>query len=71
KFIELPWQEFDRKQISPTRDTRLRWMQSVIRCTHYVHGAGERQYLNEADAPEITYVPRADISEADKAYAGE
>jgi hypothetical protein len=71
KFIELPWQEFDRKQISPTRDTRLRWMQSVICCTHYVHGAGERQYLTEADAPEIKYVPRAEISEADKAYIGE
>ena len=71
RYIELPKQDFDAEQISPTRDTRLRWMQSVIRCTHYVHGAGERQYLNEADAPEITYVPRADISEADKAYAGE
>jgi hypothetical protein len=68
KFIELPWQEFDQTQISPARDTRLRWMQSVIRCTHYVHGAGERQYLNETDAPEITYVPRTAISEADKAY---
>ena len=46
-------------------------MQSVICCTHYVHGAGERQYLTEADAPEIKYVPRAEISEADKAYIGE
>jgi hypothetical protein len=71
KFIELPWQEFDQTQISPTRDTRLRWMQSVLRCTHYVHGAGEGEYLNEAHAPGITYVPRAEISEADKAYISE
>lgn len=71
KVIELPAQEFDATQISPTRDTRLRWMQSVIRCTHYVHGAGERQYLNEADAPEITYVPRDDISDSNRAWIGE
>jgi len=70
KFIELPGQEFERTQISPTRDTRLRWMQSVIGCTHYVHGAGELQYLNEADAPEVTFVPRMDISDPDKAYVG-
>jgi len=71
KFIELPWQNFDARQISPTRDTRLRWMQSVIHCTHYIAGAGEREYLNQADAPEITFVLRADISEPDKAYIGE
>lgn len=71
KFIELPQQDFDAAQISPTRDTRLRWMQSVIRCTHYVHGAGERQYLNEGDAPEIKYIARDEISDSDKAYIGE
>lgn len=71
KFIALPSQDFGPEQVSPTRDTRLRWMQSVIRCTHYVHGAGERQYLNEADAPEINYVPRDEISDSDRAYAGE
>jgi hypothetical protein len=71
KFIELPAQEFGAEQISPTRDSRLRWMQSVIRCTHYVHGAGEREYLNEADAPEITFVMRDEISDPDRAYTGE
>lgn len=68
RFIELPAQDFDATQISPTRDTRLRWMQSVIQCTHYVAGTGEREYLNEADAPGVTFVPRRDISESDKAY---
>ena len=71
KFIELPAGNFTADQISPTRDTRLRWMQSVIRCTHYVHGAGERQYLNEADAPEITYVARDEIADSGRAYIGE
>jgi hypothetical protein len=71
KFIELPPQQYGAGQISPTRDTRLRWMQSVIGCTHYVAGAGERQYLNEADAPGVTFIPRIEISESDRAYVGE
>ncbi len=68
--IELPWQECDPAQVSPTRDTRLRWMQSVIHCTHYVAGQGEIQYLNTEEAPEIRFVPRDNISEPDRAYVG-
>lgn len=70
KYIELPPQSFDPAQISPTRDTRLRWMQSVIQCTHYVAGAGEREYLNEAEAPGVTFVQRAEISDSGLAYIG-
>jgi hypothetical protein len=70
-YIELPPQSFDATQISPTRDTRLRWMQSVIHCTHYVAGAGEREYLNEADARGVTFVQREEISDAGLAYIGE
>jgi hypothetical protein len=55
-------------QISPTRDTRLRWMQSVIHCTHYVSGMGEQAYLRKADAPEIVYVTRDPIDRSDEAY---
>ena len=68
KWIEVPQQDFDAAQISPARDTRFRWMQSVIHCTHYVAGAGERGYLNEADAPDVRFVPRLDVTEPDKAY---
>jgi len=52
-FVTLPAAacRFGKEQISPTRDTRLRWMQSVIHCTHYVTGAGEREYLRPEDAP--------------------
>jgi hypothetical protein len=71
RYLELPLQQHDATQISPTRDTRLRWMQSVIRCTHYVAGAGERQYLNETDAPSVTFVQREEISDANNAYIGE
>jgi hypothetical protein len=70
-YLELPGQSFDPSQVSPTRDTRLRWMQSVIRCTHYVAGAGEREYLNEADAPGVTFVERDEISDSGLAYIGE
>ena len=33
-------------------------MQSVIRCTRYVAGASEQDYLRKDNAPEITYVVR-------------
>jgi len=70
-YIELPPQPFDAAKISPTRDTRLRWMQSVIQCTHYVAGAGERAYLDEADAPGVVFVQREEISDSNHAYTGE
>jgi hypothetical protein len=68
-FITLPDVPFTNEQISPARDTRLRWMQSVIRCTHYVAGASEMKYLNKEEAPEISYVERDSIENADEAYA--
>ena len=70
-YIELPPQPFEQTQISPTRDTRLRWMQSVIQCTHYVAGAGEREYLNEADAPGVTFVQREEVADSGLAYIGD
>ncbi|MEO7413547.1 MAG: hypothetical protein ABIZ81_09325 [Opitutaceae bacterium] len=67
-YTTLPPAEFKKEQISPTRDSRLRWMQSVINCTHYVSGAGEQAYLNKADAPEIVFVTRDQIERSDEAY---
>jgi hypothetical protein len=66
--VDLPEAPYTREQISPTRDTRLRWMQSVIHCTHYVAGASEQDYLRKEDAPEITYVVRDTIDRAEEAY---
>jgi hypothetical protein len=68
-YVTLPAQAFTQAQVSPTRDSRLRWMQSVVRCTHYVCGAGEQAYLNTADAPDITFVPRDAIDRSDEAWA--
>ncbi len=68
-YLKLPLQEHDVTQISPTRDTRLRWMQSVIGCTHYVAGASEIKYLNTADAPGVQFITRDEITESDRAIS--
>jgi hypothetical protein len=68
RYVTLPACEFTKEQVSPTRDTRLRWMQSVVQCTHYIAGAGEQAYLRKDDAPEITYVNRDPIDRSDEAY---
>lgn len=67
-YVKLPKIEFAKEQITPTRDTRLRWMQSVLHCTHYIAGAGEQAYLRQEDAPEIKFVNRDPIDRSDEAY---
>jgi hypothetical protein len=67
-YVTLPETPFTKEQISPARDTRLPWMQSVLHCTHYVAGMGEQAYLRQEDAPEITYVQREVIDRSDEAY---
>jgi hypothetical protein len=67
-YLKLPLREYDAAQISPTRDTRLRWMQSIVHCTHYVAGASEIKYLNTEDAPGVQFLARDEISESDRAY---
>ena len=68
--IELPPTEFTAEQISPSRDTRFLWMQSVIGCTHYVCGLGEQGYMRMDEAPEVTFVVRDAIERSDEAYVG-
>ena len=71
RFLEIPGNAFGPEQISPTRDTRFIWMQSVIGCTHYVAGASEQHYVNKADAPDVVFVRRDEISDSGKAYTEE
>lgn len=66
--LPAPAAGFGKEQISPTRDTRLRWMQSVIQCSHYVTGASEQAYLRLEEAPGITYVQRETIERSDEAF---
>jgi hypothetical protein len=67
-FVTLPLTAFMKEQISPTRDTRLRWMQSVLHCTHYVAGAGEKAYLRPEEAPDVTFINRDAIDQSDEAW---
>ncbi len=67
-FVTLPLTPFTKEQITPTRDSRLRWMQSVVHCTHYIAGLGERAYLHTEEAPEITFVTRDEIDRSDEAW---
>jgi len=67
-FVTLPPVAFSKAQVSPSRDTRLRWMQSVLRCTHYIAGAGEQAYLRREETPEITFVNRDPIDRSDEAF---
>lgn len=68
-YRTLPKQDYSKRQVSPTRDSRLKWMQSVLHCTHYVSGASEQDYLRKQDAPEIIYVNRNPIERSDEAYS--
>jgi hypothetical protein len=68
QFVDLPATAYNKVQISPTRDSRLLWMQSVIKCSHYIAGEGEQAYLNKEEAPEITFVTRDGIDLSDEAY---
>ncbi len=67
-FVTLPSCQFGKEQISPTRDSRLIWMQSVVHCTHYVAGLGERDYLRPEETPEITFITRDEIEHSDEAW---
>ncbi len=70
-YLQVEADARDKGKVTPTRDTRLRWMQSVLRCTHYIAGAGEIKYLNKGDAPEIEFIERDPIDRSDEAYVGE
>jgi len=69
KYIELPaLGAVEKWQKNPARDQRFRWMQSVIGCTHYIYGEGEKGYLTPADFPEVTFVDRENIDQPEYAF---
>ncbi len=67
-YVPLPETSITREQISPARDSRLRWMQSVLHCTHYIAGVGETAYLQPSEAPEITFISREPIENSHEAF---
>jgi hypothetical protein len=66
-YIHVPTATFNKEHISPTRDSRLRWMQSVVNCTHYIAGAGEKAYLRVEETPNIAFVNRETIEHPNEA----
>jgi hypothetical protein len=68
KFYQLGEVDYGKDQVSPSRDSRLLWMQSVLGCTHYVAGASEMDYLDCSVCPEITFLPRQYIEDSHLAY---
>jgi hypothetical protein len=68
RFLEISVGKFGPERITPTRDTRFHWMQSVIRCTHYIAGASEQHYINKTDAPGVKFIKRNEISDSGNAY---
>lgn len=67
-YIEFSKPELSKSQISPTRDERLLWMQSILNCSHYIAGAGEIGYLDTSQTPEITFIKRDAIERSGDAY---
>ena len=69
-WIDLPRQRWSPEQVSPARDTRFAWQQSVVPCTHYIAGASEIVYLRPADFPAVTFVPRDIVEDPHAAWTG-
>ena len=68
QFIDLPDQEIIKQQKSPPARKRFEWMQSVIHCTHYVMGEGERQYMDTDAHPEVEFIDRDTIEDHNLAW---
>ncbi len=67
KYLHLPDQPVEKRQKNAGRDQRFAWMQSVIHCTHYIYGEGEKAYLKTQDFPEVTFVDREEVEKPGEA----
>ena len=60
--------KIEKSQITPGADQRFAWMQSVIGCTHYIFGEGEKEYLKFQNFPEVKFIEREKTPDADYAW---
>ncbi len=60
--------KISKEQINAGKDERFGWMNSVIHCTHYILGEGEKNYLKTLDFPEVKFIDRQQIEQADYAW---
>ena len=68
EYIELPEQKIEKSQISPNARQRFAWMQSVVGCTHYVMGRGEKEYLRLFDIQDAELIERDRIKNDEEAW---
>jgi len=55
---ELTPEALPATRLSPTRETRFAWMQSVVHCTHYIYGKGEKEYVDFSPWKDIQFIER-------------
>ncbi len=60
--------KIEKSQITPGRDQRFAWMNSVINSTHYITGNAEYEYLKREDFPEVNFIKRDQIENQELAY---
>lgn len=70
KYIELADEPVKKWQKSAGRDQRFAWMNSVINCTHYIYGEGEKDYLRFTDFPKVKFIERDKINDPGYAWIG-
>jgi hypothetical protein len=69
KYLEIPTPaNIGKSQKNPSRDSRFAWMQSVINSSYYIFGEGEKAYLKTEDFPQVKFVDREKIDQADEAW---
>lgn len=67
--IQTP-ENIEKGQITPGARQRFAWMQSVIKCTHYVYGEGEKEYMEFDKFPEVKFIKRDGIEQPNYAWLG-
>jgi hypothetical protein len=71
KYTQIPKPgKIEKSQITPGARQRFAWMQSVIKCTHYVYGEGEKEYMEFDKFPEVKFTKRDDIKQPNYAWLG-
>lgn len=60
--------EIKKSQITPGRDNRFKWMNSVIHTTHYITGNSEYDYLKRDDFPKVSFIKRDQIEDQELAW---
>jgi hypothetical protein len=71
-YTKIPFDgKLSKSQITPTARDRFSWMKSVINCTHYIYGQGEKDYLNFQDFPDVNFIQRDEIDNPEFAWLGE